>query len=146
MVYPWYTHFAEKIAFYPDLIVECSKKDSSDELRRYATELTLASHEPHDMEVWSDGSVKDSFGAGAAILFFSNKRKSPIVSGKPSGEISDSFRAELKGICAGLESVSSLQEVYLSNKKLLLCTDSQSSIKALMTGPLTQNTALPSYI
>lgn len=119
LVPPWSTHYVDKIGFYPELIVECSKKDSSDELRRYATEMTLASHESHDLEIWSDGSVKEVFGAGAAYLFFSDKRRSPVVSARPSGELSDSFRAELKGICAGLEGVSNQREVDLDNKKIL---------------------------
>ena len=50
------------------LSVGCSKKVSSDEERRLATEATLRVRGPHLYELWTDGSVVDEIGAGAAIL------------------------------------------------------------------------------
>ena len=139
----WDTHFVDKIEFNPDLIDECSKRDSSDEKRRLATESTLATLDHHHLEIWSDGSVKNGLGAGAAILFSDNRP--PIVSGRPSGQLSHSYRAELQGISAGLDGVLQLQE-DIDNKKLLICTDSQSSINALKTGPISRTSNLLSHI
>ena len=70
----------------------------------------------------------------------------PWVLGRPSGELSQSFRAELQGIRAGLDGIISDLQDDIDNKKILICTDSQSSIKALMTGPIDQREKLPSYI
>ena len=146
-VAPWDTAGLEKVSFFTSLSVGCSKKVSSDEERRLATEATLRDRGPHSYELWTDGSVVDEIGAGAAVLF-----QGDVMLGAaraPSGFLSTSFRSEQVALDAGLLLLFGRGGVVAElthGSTLLICTDSQSLVSALSKGPLLQDNWLSSMI
>jgi hypothetical protein len=99
-VAPWDIAEVEKVSFFTNLSVQCNKKVDSDENRKKATEATLRDRGPHTYELWTDASVVDEIGAGAAILF---EREYALGHARaPSGFLITSFRSEKVAMDAGL--------------------------------------------
>ena len=124
---------------------------SSDADRRDATTAVLAKHGPRDYEFWTDASVTDHRGAAAALLYATSsapypttsppcKRRcspppSPITLTAPAGLLTASCPAELIGLRTTLEYITSHPATF-RQKRILIATDSQSSLRALNDGPL----------
>jgi ribonuclease HI len=146
-VAPWDTAGVEKVSFFTSLSVQCNKKVDSDEDRRKATEATLRDRGPHTYELWTDGSVVDEIGAGAAILFEGEHALGHARA--PSGFLSTSFRSEQVAMDAGLLLTlggGGTGVEIMTDSTLLVCTDSQSLVSALSKGPLRQDNWLSSMI
>ena len=83
----------------------------------------------------------DKVGAGAACIYFDDKKEVVVT---PAGYLCSSYHAELMAIKAALVT---LEAKLDGNKRTyLFCTDSQSSIEALLSGPLNQKTTLVSSV
>ena len=138
---PWLTSGADRVEFYPQLMNKdvCSADDK--DKKRAASLETLYARGDFDVECWTDGSVVDKVGAGAACIFFEDKKETIVT---PAGYLCSSYHAELLAIKAAL----AILEAKLDGSKrtYLFCTDSQSSINALLSGPLGQTTTLTSSI
>ena len=141
---PWDTKNAEKVIFHTHLLKPWKKKDCV-ELRKKATKDTLEALGEFDMEMWTDGSVENKVGAGAAILFGKDILKPLDEAMAPSGYLSSSYRSELAAIQVGVSRLVSSQK-QISGKSLLICTDSQSLVAAIGFGPISQRATLESNI
>jgi ribonuclease HI len=119
-------------------IIKCSKTSSVEEKLR-ANNATREGLGDFDWEIWTDGTVQDKLGAGAALIF--KKHVSEAVNSviAPSGYLSASFRAEMVALSAGLETFIKAETI---GESLLIGTDSQSSVSKLKAGPLDQDSRL----
>ena len=85
--------------------------------------------------MWSDGSVQHEFGAGSAVIYDNNGMEVKIVR-TGAGYLASSCAAEMSALTADLESITSNDLLSNNPSRLLICTDSQSSIRKLESGPL----------
>jgi ribonuclease HI len=106
---------------------------------------TLESLGDFDFELWTDGSVVNHIGVGAAVAFKLNDRNPFLTSVVPSGYFSSSYRSELVALKEGLSKFME-SKLIIKGRSLLICTDSQSVISALKSGPILQNTIMASEI
>ena len=143
-VAPWETKNAEKIMFNTTLLKECNKSES-EEIRRLATMETLEALGEFDLEMWTDGSVVNKIGAGAAILFEKDVLQPIHKAMAASGYLSSSYRSELAALQVGVTCLVE-SDKNISGKSLLICTDSQSLIAALGFGPICQKSTIESNI
>jgi ribonuclease HI len=116
-----------------------------DPIKKKATEDTIAMLGTFDVEMWTDGSVIDKLGAGAARIY-TKEGKATFDAIAPAGFLSSSFRSETVALDCGLKKMISLKKMKLMGKSILICTDSQSLISALANGPLCQGSKLLSEI
>ena len=121
--------------------VPCKRTDS-DEVRRKATEETLESHGNFDIRLFSDGSVIEKLGAGAAILYEGNKVVGKAIA--PGGDLCSSYRSEGVALQCGIKCLSEKRGIQKEGRSLLIATDSQSLLTALSAGPLKQTDRLGS--
>ena len=138
---PWLTSEVGRVIFYPKLEEKNICAADNQPAKKSASLETLRLRGVFDVECWTDGSVVDRIGAGAACIY-SNERKETIVT--PAGYLCSSYHAELIAIKAAL--VTLVAKLDGNKKKFLFCTDSQSSIQALIAGPLNQKSTLTSSI
>ena len=134
---PWRCQLERKIKLRPNLIQEVNRNTCSAEMKRDVTSRTIRSLGHHDLELWTDGSVRDFKSSGAAILFdnTSNNTEEPVLKTIcPAGKLAASYHAEISALTAGLEMI--IDSPFLMKKSLLVCTDSQSSIRKLQQGPI----------
>ena len=99
---------------------------------------------PFFMELWPDGSVKGNIGAGSGLVF-TKRFNSSRATEKPSkvynaaASIGSSFHAEATAINISLLGI--IKDFgndagWNIENKLLVCTDSQSLVSALKSGPI----------
>ena len=146
-VSPCATGNVGKVIFNSELLEPCpadlDKIVKRDRALRTIADLR-ASH-GFSFELWTDGSVDPSTGAGVGA--WELYRESRLGRGQrvafkkgssASGLWSSSYRSEGVGMLEGLEAVLQLHMAgsNLRGISLLVCSDSQSQIKALATGPL----------
>ena len=138
---------ADKVHFSPDLFNKCSKSDNTDEERRIATEVTLNKLGSFDFQIWTDGSVIGQVGAGAALLFRDDEVEPFKIKHSAAGYLCSSYMAEAVAIRAGLnEFLLFATNNNVAGATLIICSDSQSNITSLKSGPLRQTTATGGYI
>ena len=142
VVAPWMTEKAGCVVFNTGM--ECTKSDP-DPVKKKATEDTLKMLGTFDVEIWTDGSVVDKKGAGAARIFVT-KSKTSYDAVAPSGFLSSSFRSESVALYVGLVKMMGLKTLRLVGKSVLICSDSKSMITALAKGPLSQGGQLLSKV
>lgn len=133
---PWDTENANLITFKNDLIIPCTAADTN-EVKKMRIDLTMAAHGTFDIELYTDGSVKDKLGAGAAMIYTNNGRNIKIDK-KSSGYISTSYHAECIALQVGIEKIIKTDSIQKEGKSLLFVTDSQSMMKKLSKGPLSK--------
>jgi ribonuclease HI len=106
---------------------------------------------PFALEVWTDGSVVDEVGVGAAHVYAQGEGSEGVVARitVPAGNLCTSYRAEMTAIGAALEEVvhrcgaaDQRESILQPGDRVLICTDSQSSISRLSRGPLGQTSGL----
>ena len=142
MYNPWDCDEIKNIEIHDELIEQAKRSTGkeNEKLRRDITLRTLTARGQHDIEIWSDGSVKNEIGAGAALIFRKESDEEVARVDAAAGHLASSCRAEMAALNAGLN--------YITNNTLhedeevqsiLICTDSQSTIKALQRGPLVKN-------
>ena len=127
----------ENIKLYPELC-ERLKKDISEEnriKRKEITTRTLDSLGHNELEMWSDASVKNEYGAEAALIFKGGENIPFLTIEAAAGKLASTCKAEMSAIKEGLIAIHR-NNLDSSQKNLLICTDSQSTIKALESGPL----------
>ena len=112
----------------------------------------MTSRGPRDFEFWTDASVDDHRGAVAALLYNirpvpeptdtppPKRRRSPspppvITLTAPAGLFTASCQAELIGLRTSLQYIVA-NPSHFHNKRILIATDSQASLRALYAGPL----------
>ena len=128
------------------LITPCEHSDSADVWKK-ASDDSIAAHGYMDIEMFTDGSVVNTLGAGAADiyekrLFGPNKVYREVA---PAGPLCSSYKAEITGVQCGLNRLSG-DDIIKENKSLFIGTDSQALIAALAKGPITQKNKLCSDI
>jgi len=135
--YPPWSCGGMQIGLYPNMI-ECIKREETEEnkrKRKEATLKTLAERGHYELEMWSDGSVREEKGAGAALVWIKD-RTDPIIRAETSaGKLASSCKAEMWAMIAGLRAIQDNTSLD-GSESLLICTDSQSTIKVLESGPL----------
>ena len=121
------------------LVTPCSHSDNV-EVWKKATEDSIAVHGVKDIEIFTDGSVVNKCGAGAANIYVKNIRGRDIIHKAiaPAGPLCSSFKAEIVGIQCGLDKLISTEAIIKENKSIIICTDSQALLKKLQMGPITQ--------
>jgi ribonuclease HI len=148
-VCPWSAvNYDESIKFYPKVKGDDVTSDSSDVVRLAANLETINvikdTFGPFYMELWPDGSVKDDIGAGSGLVF-TQRHNSSRATEKPSkvynaaASIGPSFHAEATAINISLIGIIKdyVDDVgWNNNNKLLICTDSQSLVSSLKSGPI----------
>ena len=141
---PWCTRDLNSVTF-NETVLGFSVSSGDDKARRFqASQETLAALGTYDTEVWSDGSVVDGVGT-CAFTIYRVSSSEPIIGLLPAGNLCSSYRAEGTGIYYALEKIFS-EGICWDHSSLLICTDSQSCIRALKKGPLKQSTELNSKI
>ena len=138
---PWLTSSVSRVEFYPTLENKSVCAGSDHKFKKTASLDTLLVRGIFDVECWTDGSVVDKVGAGAACLYYGEKKVTIIT---PAGYLCSSYQAELMAIKAALVTIDA--KLDGTKKAYLFCTDSQSSINALLSGPLVQTTTLASSV
>ena len=138
---PWDCDAAESVQFYPYLL------PSDDPNKRRATERTIAARGDHSFEMWTDGSVSNLKGAGAVDIYKEGRRLPIHSCSTASGLLSSSYRAEMSAIKVGLAFFLEMDEDFFpDDPSLLVCTDSQSSIRSLSSGPLDVSSILEAEV
>jgi ribonuclease HI len=94
----------------------------------------------HSIEMFTDGSVVNKLGAGAADIYEqrligSNKVYRVVA---PAGALCSSYKSEIVGVQCGLDRLISTEAIIKEDKSIIICTDSQSLVAALAKGPITQ--------
>ena len=82
-----------------------------------------------DIAVWTDGSKSNNIGASGVYLVDEVTDENWTVS-SPYKPIFSSFEIE---VCAMIDGLREIMELGLSNSRVVLCTDSQSAIKHLIS-------------
>ena len=146
---PWMEEKTDVIKFYPELVREVKREGSEEnkQARKEATIDTLRERGEHDVEIWSDGSVKNYTGAGAAVIYLKGSNNPIHICHTTAGIMASSFRSEIAALDEGLKYICR-SEIWdrADLNSLLICTDSQSAIRALEKGPRLQNTKLQEEI
>ena len=145
---PWRTQDVYKVKFFTTLIDKCTKSDEN-EKKLDICNRTITARGDFNIELWTDASVVNKKGAGAGYIFFIDKPEITVTG--PAGNICSSYSAELVAIditidrlIQELDSIENTQ--HYPYDKILIVSDSQSSISALESGPLNQITYINSYI
>ena len=127
-------------------------KQSSDAERAETTLDALAGLGFQDYEFWTDASVEHNRGAAAALLYRNQRPREASLPpspkrhrasapellaslAAPAGLLTASCPAELIGLRTALDYIAGHEDVFC-NRRVLLATDSQASLKALASGPL----------
>jgi len=162
LVPPWDTCEADKILFFPFLSEEIRPADSVEEKKRKAMETLKNQVEEYGPleEVWTDGACENGLGRGAAAYTVNltvrlsngvHVTKEVVRDQVGVSNICDAYHTEAYGILSALlriqkdlsnENNKERSKFKLMNKSLRVCTDSQSVVRALKSGPLSQDTAL----
>ena len=136
---PWACQNATKIKFITNLITPCVHSDSI-EVWKKATDDTISAHGEKNIEMFTDGSVIDKLGAGAADIYerkdIGQDKLYRVVA--PAGPLCSSFKAEIVGVQCGLDKLIDTDIILKEGKSLIICTDSQSLVSKLKKGPITQ--------
>jgi Reverse transcriptase (RNA-dependent DNA polymerase)/Endonuclease-reverse transcriptase len=156
-VAPWRARAAASVSFFPDIGAGGYDRSLGKTALLQRTEQTIrdlqlnwARISGFAAEIWSDGSVQiDSpyAGWGAAHVFISGRRR-PLQVAVAAGLNCFAYHAECVAFHAGLQCLYNeivtgrVPEASLRGKVLLLCTDSQSLVQALQSGPLAQREPL----
>jgi ribonuclease HI len=105
-----------------------------------ASDDSIAVHGIMDIEMFTDGSVVNKLGAGAADIY-----KKRLIGGNkvyrvvaPAGALCSSYKSEIVGVQCGLNKLISTEAIIKEDKSIIICTDSQSLVAALAKGPITQ--------
>ncbi|RNE95023.1 uncharacterized protein Tco025E_10231, partial [Trypanosoma conorhini] len=134
---PWCTESCHKVCFF----VPKFAKDAEDHVRRHAFETVYASLEPHELELWTDGSssLPDLTSGSAALLYdVTRSDATPAdVHRAAAGKLACSYRAECLAIENGFRHllVPRLTATQTPTR-VLVATDSLSAIEALRVDPL----------
>ncbi len=130
------TKFIERISICA--IVEGATAKSPKADKKAATLATLMKLPRATHEIWSDGSVvkQAKISGGAAIVFGSKEQLG--VTHVPAGILCTSYHAEAAAMKAGLKEIIGFvrKNSIPGLRRLRICSDSQSLIRALESGPI----------
>ena len=135
---PWIV--PDGITFSTDIETETRRSDP-EHVRREAAERHLNALPEPTLVIWTDGSADGGTangGGGAAICMADGTEHAVRV---PAGAVCSSCRAELVALRAALAELRRL-DCLSAGDKVLFCTDSQSSLAMLQSGPDTQLSAI----
>jgi ribonuclease HI len=136
---PWACNNATKIKFMTHLVSPCIHSDSA-EVWKKASDDSIAVHGIMDIEMFTDGSVVNKLGAGAADIYeqrlIGGNKVYRVVA--PAGALCSSYKSEIVGVQCGLDKLISTEAITKEDKCIIICTDSQSLVAALAKGPITQ--------
>jgi hypothetical protein len=155
---PWDTCGVDKILFFPFLSEEIRPADSVEEKKRKAMETLKNQVEEYGPleEVWTDGACENGLGRGAAAYTVNltvrlsngvHVTKEVVRDQVGVSNICDAYHTEAYGILSALlriqkdlsnENNKERSKFKLMNKSLRICTDSQSVVRALKSGPLSR--------
>jgi ribonuclease HI len=114
---------------------EAKRKATRDTIRRWRT----AGRTRPAREYWTDASVNHAQmkSAGVAVRFHKNRT---FIMARRCGTIACSYRAEQLALALAVDNILELAESkeIPPRSRVLLCTDSQSMLASLETGPLNQ--------
>ena len=134
---PWNCNLSKRISLCPNLCRKVARIEGNETERKLATMETLEKLGVYDLELWTDGSVKDFKSTGAAVLYdnLQNSTDTPVKSSYlPAGKLSASYHAEVVAMITGLDMI--INSPYIAKSSLLICSDSQSTIRKLEQGPI----------
>ena len=141
---PWEIGMADKIKIHTTLIAPCIATDSN-EIKKKLCDDTIALRNNCKINMWTDGSVLNKKGAGAAMIYLDTlgKKWSTTV---PAGNLCSSYKAEAAAIKNGLEKLIEIPANLKENNSIFIATDCQALLSALRNGPCSQQTKLASDI
>jgi len=140
-VAPWKTGNVNKVILHSELL-HSYPQDAEATLKRARAQETIAELGNFDAQLWTDGtcdpSTRAGLGAWELYGFGSGGRRGVMRGSAAAGLWCSSYRSEGIGLKSGLDAVLQLHMAgtNLREKTILVCTDSQSQVKALETGPL----------
>ena len=142
-VSPWNRHPASSnIAFHSQLMEPASKSDQPERLRLLATQ-TINLHRNHRYHIWTDGSATNgTLNGGSGVVIYDEGNLCASFS-EAAGTFTSSYAAEMKAIDIALSWLCAQDSPTMS---ALVCTDSQSAVQALSSGPPRPASALDSRI
>jgi ribonuclease HI len=134
---PWETEEARRIHIFPT-VTDKKKENLTEHTRRVLSEVALRRHGSRDIEIWTDGSVKQDDGtSGSAYIIHSMTDGSTVTGMIPSGAFACSFTAERNAIDRAL--IALVQDTPTKLDHVVIATDSQSLLLNLQRGPISQN-------
>ena len=162
LVPPWKTSGAENILFFPFLSAATGPEDSVGDKKRKAMATLQSQIEEYGPleEVWTDGACENGLGRGVAAYTVHltvrladgvHVTKEVVRDQVGVSNICDAYHTEAYGILSALlrvqkdlisENNGARSKFKLRDKSLRICTDSQSVVRALKSGPLSQETDL----
>ena len=138
MLPPW--EVPEGITITTDIDTPTRRTDS-ESVRRAAAERHLEALPAPTVAVWSDGSASGGTadGGGGAAIYLEDGTEHTVRA--PAGAVCSSCGAELVALRAALAEVKRLRCLSRGDR-LLICTDSQSALAQLQSGPEAQRSRI----
>jgi ribonuclease HI len=133
---PWsIDHRAE----FRDSLVDPIKRNDDDEKKRLAAETTINSLPRCDVRMWTDGSAeKGTYNGGSGVYIEWIDRGTTSAITQPAGKWCSSYLAEMKALLAATTWVSERVADIGPQKRVIILSDSKSSIQKLRSGPCNQ--------
>ena len=133
---PWSS--AEGVTFRLDVGGRAGKS-APEEIRRAAAEACLSELPADAVWIWTDGSADGGVrrGGGGALLAQPSGETSEVT--VAAGLACSSTRAEL---CALRAALTAVMELPIERQHIIVCTDSQASLRLLQSGPAVQTSSL----